>query len=217
MADRADAHSSARWKTSTLPSAPRSLAVRPAAPAKSCSRTVRPWVSDLQRFVAASTRSGCASPHPPQAGLTHRWIKARSSTWPIGSASRSTARKACSAMGKSGFRAGDTLWDPVAREVTAIRFKPGQTTRYSVAGIPNATYGLWQLQRVGTETFPAGKMSFAGSRPAMSPCAAQSPKKRSDRTPCGVESMPAEADWTWEPRATLVKSTEGAQFARAYL
>jgi len=105
----------------------------------------------------------------------------------------------------------------VVREVTDIRFKPGQTTRYSVTGIRNATYGPWQLQRVRTETFTAGKDVIRGKPAGYFPLALHDRRKNgSIENRVEWRGFPAEADWTWEPRTSLNKSTEGPRLVRTY-
>ena len=65
--------------------------------------------------------------------------------------------------GKSGFRAGDIRWDSAPHTITDIYFKPGQSLRYGVSGIQNASYGPWQLQLVrANEQYPVGKDVIRG-------------------------------------------------------
>jgi len=121
--------------------------------------------------------------------------------------------------GKSGFRAGDIRWDPTVRTVTDIYFKPGQSLRYGVSGIRNASYGPWQLQLVReNEQYPAGKDVIRGKPAGYIPLALHGKRKNTKgRVEYYVEwrGYPAEAEWTWEPRTEVVKSTEGARLVRA--
>jgi len=184
----------------------------------------RHWVSDLQPFVAAVNEKWLRVPPPAASGFDPPADKGP--LLDVGDRVRVALDRPQSVLGhtlpagtgKSGFRAGDIRWDPVVREVTDIRFKPGQTTRYSVTGIRNATYGPWQLQRVGTETFPAGKDVIRGKPAGYVPLALHGRKNVGGRVHFHVEwrGFPAEADWTWEPRTSLIKSTKGARLVRAY-
>ena len=121
--------------------------------------------------------------------------------------------------GKSGFRAGDIRWDPTIRTITDIYFKGGQSLRYGVSGIRNASYGPWQLQLVrANEKYPAGKDVIRGKPAGYIPLALHGKRKNAaGRIEFLVEwrGFPAEAEWTWEPRAELMKSTEGARLVRA--
>ena len=120
--------------------------------------------------------------------------------------------------GKSGFRAGDIRFDPTIRTIKDIYFKPGQSLRYGVSGIRNASYGPWQLQLVrANEQYPS-KDVIRGKPAGYIPLHLHARRKnKAGRIEFHVEwrGYPEAAAWTWEPRAELVKSTEGARLVRA--
>ena len=189
------------------------------------------WASDLQTFVQAINDKWVRT----VADLRDRAAKTAEASLPddgqrmleVGTRVRVVLDRPTDVLGrvlptgsgKSGFRAGDIRFDPSTRTITDLYIKPGQSIRYGVSGIRNASYGLWQLQLVrANEKYPAGKDVIRGKPAGYIPLHLHAHRKNTKgRVEYYVEwrGYPAEAEWTWEPRTELMKSTEGARLVRA--
>ena len=84
----------------------------------------------------------------------------------------------------------------------------------------NPSAGLPKTRKLvrANEKYPAGKDVIRGKPAGYIPLHLHARRKNAaGRVEMRVEwrGYPAEAEWTWEPRSELIKSTEGARLVRA--
>ncbi len=174
------------------------------------------WVDDLPRIVAELNRRIQRDPPPlphdvpPPANAEDRDILLE------GTLVRRKNDRPTGVLGNhlpGSQRAGDPTYETRGRRIVSQLIRPGSSVRYILAGLPNVTYGRWELQVVPADERAPSAAAVARPRAALLPVALHDFRASGDSYLVEGRGRP-EGPHEWRTRASLLRSAAGKELVR---